>query len=146
VTDRTRVAITAAIALVLGVTAYLDAIDLDPPGALDVVWRIWRVASFALAIFGVFLVYRWWALLAAIAPVAVWACIYNLTDLIAPQSDSEWDFSDHPLLYCLYTVVAVFLQGALLAVGLLLRFGWERAGSHRRARAGPSGEAAAGSS
>jgi hypothetical protein len=56
---------------------------------------------YGLAIVGVFLVYRWWALLPAIAPVAAIIYLHNMTDYVAPWREEPigpTSFSDEPVL------------------------------------------------
>lgn len=134
-TDRTRVAVTLATALMLGASAYGHAYDLNLPGALGDVWssRYWNVAIYGLAILGVFFVYRWWALLPAIAPVAVPVYLYNLTDYV-PRWHSE---PIGPGFYLLFMIAALVLYAAILSLGLLLRAAWEWVRPRRREGALP---------
>lgn len=132
-TDRGRIAITAATALLLGAFRYGHAFDISPPGLLGDVWygSVLGPLVYALAIVGVFLVYRWWALLPAIAPVAVNVYLYNLTDYVSPwHEDSGPTLSDAPASVIL-VIFAIGLQALVLAIGLLLRWGWERIRSDR---------------
>jgi hypothetical protein len=131
VTDRARIAITVAIAVALGASTYGHAVDINPSGLLGVLWNASYGVLFLLSIFGVFLVYRWWALLPAIAPSAVTVYVYNFTDSYRHWSDSEWGFSDDPVLYVLYVIGAALIGAAILSVGLLLRAGWEKLSARR---------------
>jgi hypothetical protein len=93
----------------------------------------------ALAVFGVFLVYRWWALLPAIAPAVVTVYLYNFTDSYHRWSDAEWGFSDSPVLYVVFVIAGILLVAAILSAGLLLRAAWEKLSARRRYRpAAPS--------
>jgi hypothetical protein len=134
-TNRSRVAITLATALMLGADAYGHAFDISLPGALQGIWDHSNWVIDGLAILGVFLVYRWWALLPAIAPAAVLVYIQNMTDYVEPWHGDAIDpirFSDQPVLYVLVVIVGIALQVAVLSVGLLLRAAWERVRSGRR--------------
>ncbi len=83
-TDRSRAAITLATALPLGAFAYGRAFD-SPPVVLGDIWDHggW-VVIYGLSVLGVFFVYRWWALLPAIAPIAVTVYIHTMTDYVDP--------------------------------------------------------------
>jgi hypothetical protein len=134
ITDHFRMAISMVTALALGVSTYASAIAISSSGILGNVWQIVEVILFGLAAFGVFLVYRWWALLPAIVPVAVHVFLQNATDVVPPQSDSEWRFGDQPFVYILWVILAVIVQAASLAIGLLLRAIWEWCRSRRTER------------
>lgn len=82
--NRFRVAIMLATALMLGAEAYGHAFDISPPGALQDIWDHSGWVTYGLAVLGVFLIYRWWALLPAIAPVAVIVYLHNMTDYVPP--------------------------------------------------------------
>jgi hypothetical protein len=134
-TNRSRVAITLATALVLGASTYGYAFDISLPGVLQDIWDHSNWMIDGLAILGVFLVYRWWALLPAIAPAAVIVYLQNMTDYVEPwhgDAIGTFDFSDQPVLYVLVVIVGIALQAAVLSVGLLLRAAWERVRSGRR--------------
>jgi hypothetical protein len=134
-TNRSRVAITLATALVLGADAYGHAFDISLPGALQGIWEHSNWVIDGLAILSAFLVYRWWALLPAIAPAAVIVYLQSMTDYVEPwhgDAIGTFDFSDQPVLYVLVVIVGIALQGAVLSVGLLLRAAWERVRSGRR--------------
>lgn len=126
-TNRSRVAIVLATALALGASAYGHAFAIHPPGVLADLWESsWLL--YGLAIVGVFLVYRWWALLPAIAPVAAIVYLHNMTDYVAPWREEPigpTSFSDEPVLYVLFAVIGILLEAAILAAGLLLRAAWE---------------------
>jgi hypothetical protein len=129
-TNRSRVGITVATALVLGASAYGHAFDISLPGVLQNIWDQSNWAIYGLAILGVFLVYRWWALLPAIAPAAVIVYLHNMTDYVEPwrgDAIGHFGFSDQPVLYVLFVICGIALQAAVLSVGLLLRAAWERA-------------------
>lgn len=133
-TNRWRIAITLATALLLGAFRYGHAFDIDPPGVLGDVWygSILGPLLYGTAIFGVFLVYRWWALLPALAPVAVSIYLYDLTDYVSPwHEESAPNFSEG-LGSIVFVILAVAIQAAVLALGLLLRWAWERRAGRRR--------------
>jgi hypothetical protein len=123
-TARSRVAITVAIALLLGASTYGHAFDIDPPGVLSYLWHEGEWITFGLAILGVFLVFRWWALLPAIAPVAVTVYLHSMTDYVPPWHEESYDTFSNPL-FVLLVIGGILLQAAFLAVGLLLRAIWE---------------------
>lgn len=133
-TNRSRVAVTVATALVLGASAYLDAVDASLPGVVQDIWDHGSWMIDGLAIIGVFLVYRWWALLPAIAPAAVMIYLQSMTDYVEPwhgDAIGTIDFSGQPVLYVLLAIVGTALRAAVLSVGLLLRRAWERVRSER---------------
>ncbi len=138
-TDRSRVAITVVTTLALGAFTYGHAFAVSPPGVLRDVWEgSWAI--YGLAILGVFLVYRWWALLPAIAPAAVTVYLYNMTDYVAPwreESIGPTSFSDEPVLYVMLVIVGVLLEAAVLSIGLLLRAAWEWVRSGERGSSSP---------
>jgi hypothetical protein len=82
---------------------------------------------YALAAFGVFLVYRWWALLPAAVPVVITVYLHTMTDY-APlwREESVGPSPDQPALYILFVIVAILLQALGLSAGLLMRAIWER--------------------
>jgi hypothetical protein len=131
ITDRLRVAIVVATALLLGASTYAQASGLDWPGA-DLIVS-------ALAVLGVFLVYRWWALFAAVAPALVVICLYAFTDYSSHEREDlvEAILADNPLLFLLLMAFGAFMQAVFLAVGLLLRWWWEQVRERRRRRALP---------
>ncbi len=127
-TDRSRVAITLATTLALGASTYGHAYDISLPGFLGDIWDDSNWLIYGLVVFGVFLVYRWWALLPAIAPVAVSIYLYNMTDYVPPwreESIGPSHFSDQPALYLLFVIAGVVVNAAVFSVGLLLRAAWE---------------------
>lgn len=128
VTKRLRIGITVVTALLLGAFRYGHAFDIDPPGVLGDIWYGSALGPllYGAAIFGVFLVNRWWALLPAIVPVAVNIYLYNLTDYVSPWHEEPIPtLSDEPASIVL-VLLAVAIQAAILALGLLLRWAWER--------------------
>ncbi len=134
-TNRSRAAITLATALVLGASTYGYAFDISLPGVLQNIWDNSNWVIYGLAVLGVFLVYRWWALLPAIAPAAVIFYLHNMTDYVSPwrvEPIGPSSFSDQPALYVLFVLVGIALQAAFLSVGLLLRAAWEWVHSRRR--------------
>jgi hypothetical protein len=131
-TDRSRVAVTLATALVLGASAYANAFAISLPGALQAVWDKSNWIIYGLALFGVFLVYRWWALLPAIVPVAVILYLHNVTDYVSPWREESPGSPDQPVLYVLLVIGGIVMRAAVLSVGLLLRAAWEWARSRHR--------------
>jgi hypothetical protein len=131
-TDRSRVAITLATALALGAFAYGSAYAIRPPGALGDIWHSSGWVVYGLAIVGVFFVYRWWALLPAIAPIAVTAYINTMTDYVYPWRSESIGSPNEPVGYVFLLLLAIFLHAAFLALGLLLRAAWESVRSKRR--------------
>src|SRR3954449_9567874 len=87
-TDRSRTATTMAVALLLGGFTYGHAFDISPPGIMSDIWygSVFGWVVFGLALLGVFLVYRWWALLAALAPALVMIILHQ-TDYVSPWED-----------------------------------------------------------
>jgi len=133
-TDRSRIAITVVTTLALGASTYGHAFEVDPPGVLRDIWYgDLEAILFGLAIFGVFLVYRWWALLPAIAPAAVTVYLHHMTDYVYPfHEDFYENFSANPLLLVLFAIVWIGLLAAILSIGLLLRALWEAVRARRR--------------
>lgn len=132
--NRFRVALMLGTALMLGADAYGHAFDISPPGALQGIWDHSNLVIYGLAVLGVFLIYRWWALLLAIAPVAVIVYLHNMTDYVPPWREEPVGpsgFSDQPVLYVLFVLAGIALQAAFLSVGLLLRAAWEWVHSRR---------------
>jgi hypothetical protein len=123
-TNRSRLAITLATALALGAFAYGSAFDIHLPGVLQDIWDISEWAVYGLAIVGVFFVYRWWALLPAIAPVAVTVFLYTMTDYV-PRYFEDEGVPTSPW-FLLLVVVGICMEAAFLSIGLLLRAAWER--------------------
>lgn len=119
-----RVGVTLATALVLGASTYGHAFEVSPPGVLYDLWHDGEWIVFVLAIFGVFFVYRWWALLPAIAPVAVTVYLHSMTDYVSPWHEESYEVGFDPLL-ALLVVGAILLHAAFLSIGLLLRTLWE---------------------
>ncbi len=139
-TGRSRAAITAGTALVLGASTYGQAFGFNPPDVLQGIWDVSGWVIYGLAVLGVFLVYRWWALLPAVAPAAVTVYLHNMTDYVAPWREEPVgpsSFSDQPVLYVLFVMVAIALGAAVLSVGLLLRATWEWIRSEDRGSSSP---------
>lgn len=141
-TNRSRVAITLATALVLGAYTYGSAFEISLPGVLQGIWNHGNWVTYGLAILGVFLVYRWWALLPAIAPAVVIFYLDNMTDYVEPWRGDAIGHLDsgQPGLYVLVAIVGTVLQAVILSVGLLLRATWEkvRPGPPRGSLPGPA--------
>ncbi|HEV2790277.1 MAG TPA: hypothetical protein VGV69_03145 [Solirubrobacterales bacterium] len=135
--DRTRIAIVVATALLLGANAYGHAFEVDPPGVLYDLWYgSFEAIVYGLAVFAVFLAYRWWALLPAIAPMAVTVYLHELTDYSYPFHEDFYEgLSGRPLLV-LYVLFAIAATATFLSIGLLLRRLCEMARSRWRGRPG----------
>jgi hypothetical protein len=131
-TDRSRVAITLATALALGASTYGHAFAISPPGVLQDIWDGSGWMLYGLAVVGVFLVYRWWALLPAIAPVAVTIYLHSMTDYVSPWPEDE-NISLSPWFFLL-VIAGIVIQAAILSIGLLLRAVWESVRTTRRRR------------
>jgi hypothetical protein len=128
-TDRSRVAITLATALALGAFAYGSAFDIHLPGVLQDIWDRSGLAVYGLAIVGVFLVYRWWALLPAIIPIAIMIYLYTMTNYVPRFEDQGVPASPW---FLLLAIVGIGVHAAVLSIGLLLRAVWESVRSRRR--------------
>ncbi len=127
-TGRSRAAIVLTTAFVLGVSTYGRGFGFGPPGVLQYIWDVNQWTIYGLAVLGVFLVYRWWALLPAIAPAAVTVYLYNMTDHVPlwnQDPTGPTSFSDDPVLYVMFVAGGILLEAAVLSVGLLLRATWE---------------------
>jgi hypothetical protein len=135
--NRGRVAATVATALLLGAFSYANSFDLHLTGTLGSLWShaSWLVV-YGLAIIAVFLVYRWWALLPALAPAAVGVYLYSLTDYEPPWRD-EYAGGFSGAAYVLLVILGIVLQAAMLSIGLLLRAGWEKFSARRSSPAAP---------
>lgn len=121
-TTRTRVTITVASALALGVTHYGSTWTAGDPGLTRDIWGWSVAAAYVLAIVGVFLVDRWWALLPALAPLAAGLYIDLGTGYVSP-----WREEMVPTTTGGYVVLAALglgLQAAVLSIGFLPRRVW----------------------
>jgi hypothetical protein len=124
--NRARMVITAATTLLLGAFAYGNSFDLHLTGTLGYLWpNIAGWIVYGLAILAVFLVYRWWALLPALAPSAVGFYLYSLTDYEPPWRD-EYAGGFSGASWVFLVILGIVFQAALLSIGLLLRAGWEK--------------------
>jgi hypothetical protein len=135
-TTRTRVAITVASALALAVTHYGNAWTVGDPGLGRDLWGWSVLAAYVLAIVGVFLVDRWWALLPAVAPLAASFYLYNFTDYVYPWESES--ISVNGGLGIVLIVLAIGFQAAVLSIGFLPRRVWDvgrRIRVNRRGRA-----------
>lgn len=121
-TTRTRLGITLASTLALAVTQYGQAMNIANPGLERDIWDWSVLAAYALALIGVALVNRWWALLPAAVPMAVNYYLYNFTDYSTPW-DSE---SIHVtgLVAVVLVIFAIAVQAGFLSLGFLLRRAW----------------------
>ena len=126
--DRARVAITLGTTTLLGADTYVRVLH---PGFLG-------AAGFAvpwgLALIGVFVVYRWWALLPAVVVPVVYGYAYNYTSHVDRWA-SESVTLGSPVANAL---VGIAICLVIFAIPLLLRFVWEsfRSRSHGSVSAG----------
>lgn len=110
------VAISAVTAVMLGLFAYANAYSWKVPDA----WTgapAW-IGVYLFAIAGVFVAGRWWALLPAIAPVAVNFYVHEFTRYEPPWREEGVGLSAG-VAFLLFLAVAI--DAAILSVGLLLR-------------------------
>lgn len=119
-----------ATALLLGTSAYLRAANLGGTGTahdfLDTIeWMIYGVA-----IASVFWVFRWWALVSALAPIAVTVYLHSMSNYVSPWGEDEAVSTAPQFLILL--IMAAAVQVAVLSLGLLLRAFWEAFRSRRR--------------
>jgi hypothetical protein len=121
-TTRIRVAITVASAVALGVAHYGSAWTAGDPGLGRDLWGWSVLAAYALAIVGVFLVDRWWALLPALAPLAAGFYLYNFTDYVYPWESESIAVTGPAGIVLL--VLAIGYQVAILSIGFLPRRAW----------------------
>jgi len=121
-TTRTRFGITLASALALGVASYGQAMSIATPGLERQIWDWSVLAAYALALVGVALVNRWWALLPALVPMAVKNFLYNFTDYSTPWESESIHLPVILGLVLLVLVIAV--QAGFLSLGFLLRRAW----------------------
>lgn len=121
-TTRTRFGITLASALALAVTHYGQAMNIATPGLERQIWDWSVLAAYALALVGVALVNRWWALLPAVVPMAVNYYLYNFTDYSTPWDSESIQVTGLVGLILLIFVIAV--QAGFLSLGFLLRRAW----------------------
>jgi hypothetical protein len=128
---RTRVAITLAVALGLAVTGLGRAWSVADPGLERDIWSWSTLAVEALAIVGVFLVDRWWALLPAVVPTAVTFYLYNFTAYSTPWDSESIGSPSEPVAYAVLLLIAIALHAAVLSIGFLPRRVW---GGGRRLR------------
>jgi hypothetical protein len=121
-TTHTRIGITLASALAIGVTSYGRTLTSVSFGTEHEIWGWAVLTAYAFALIAVALIDRWWALLPAVVPMAVSFYIYNLTDFTTPW-ESE---SLHPTTAAWFFLVpvAIALQAAFLSLGFLLRRIW----------------------
>jgi hypothetical protein len=123
-TTRTRIAITLASALVLGVAHYGSAMTVATPGSARDFWDVGVVVAYAIAILAVCLVDRWWALLPAAAPTAVAFYLYNFTDYSTPWDSESIGNPSQPVFYVFLLLLGIAIQAAMISVGFLPRRIW----------------------
>lgn len=84
-----RVAITCVASLLIGTSAYGNALDIDQPWILDSIrYSTW--AFFAVPLLTVALVNRWWALSIAFVPFAVESVLHSATDYVYPYHEDPY--------------------------------------------------------
>lgn len=125
--NKTRAAITLATALALGAVTYGGMLHSNG------VWGVSNSVVHLLAVVGVFVVYRWWALLPALVPSLVGVYVRDFTDYVEPTQRLTLDLSG-PFWFVTLIALAILIQAAILAVGLLARALWERRDTKRRSR------------
>lgn len=123
-TTRTRIGVTLFSALALGVAQYGNAWSVGAPGSERDIWHWSLLAAYALAVIGVSLVDRWWALLPAVAPVAVTFYLYNLTSYSTPWDSESIGNPSEPVFYAVLLLLGIALQAAVLSIGFLPRRAW----------------------
>ena len=121
---RTRIAITVAAALALGVTHYGSVLTDGDPGLVSQVWNWSFIAAYVLAIVAVFFVDRWWALLPAFAPLVTGLYIELGTNYVSPWAGEEIRASLDGG-YIVLAALGVGLQVAFLSIGFLPRRVWD---------------------
>ena len=123
-TTRIRFGITLASTLALGVAHYGQAMSIETPAHGQGLWGWGILAATALAIVGVALVDRWWALLPAAVPSAVSFYLYHLTNYSTPWDSESIGNPSEPVFYVFLLLLGIALQAAVLALGFLLRRAW----------------------
>jgi hypothetical protein len=113
--NRTRVAITLGTTAILSVDIYVRVWHPDLFGAVGM------ALPWALALVGVFVVYRWWALLPAIAVPVVYGYAYNYTSYHDRWASESVTFGS-PVANALVDIVICLV---VFAVPLALRSLWE---------------------
>jgi len=126
-TTRTRIAITIASAAALAVTDYGQAMSVTDFGLQRDLWSWGTLAATGLAVIGVSLVNRWWALLPAAVPSAVIFYLYSFTDYSTPWDSEGLIFPGQPIFYLVVLLFVVGFYAAVLSIGFLPRLVW-RAG------------------
>ena len=113
--DRARVAITLGTTTLLGADTYVRVLHPDFLGAagFEVPW--------GLALIGVFVVYRWWALLPAVVVPVVYGYAYNYTSHVDRWASESFTFGS-PVANALVGIAVCLV---IFAIPLLLRSVWE---------------------
>jgi hypothetical protein len=126
--DRARVEITLGTTALLGADTYVRVFHPHFLGVagLAVPW--------GLALVGVFVVYRWWALLPALVVPVVYGYTYNYTSYVDRWASESVTFGS-PVANA---VVGIAVCLVIFAIPLLLRSAWEsfRSRSHGRISTG----------
>ncbi|HEX5929434.1 MAG TPA: hypothetical protein VFY48_08575 [Solirubrobacterales bacterium] len=136
ISNRVRIAITAATALAFGVQTYADAREVALLGIPVEIWQssALKLALLVLPVLGVFLVNRWWAVLPALVPTAVMAWLYATgydppwsggDAFGTPWEEDPFESPEAALLWAVLASLAVSIQAAILSLGLLPRAGWK---------------------
>lgn len=122
--DRTRVGITLGTTILLGAATYVRVLHPHFLGAVGI------ALPWALAFAGVFVVYRWWALLPALVVPFVYGYAYNYTSHVDRWASESVTFGS-PVANALVGVAVCLL---IFAIPLLLRSFWESFRSRTRGR------------
>jgi hypothetical protein len=126
--DRARVAITLGTTTLLGADTYVRVFHPDFLGAAGV------AVLWGLALVGVFVVYRWWALLPALVVPVFYGYAYNYTSHVDRWASESVTFGS-PVANGLATTAFCLV---IFAIPLLLRSVWElfRSRPHGRVSTG----------
>lgn len=119
-----RIAIVAVAALALAVTDYGQAMNITKEGLQRELWDWGTLAAYVLAVVGVCLVDRWWALLPAAAPIAVTFYLYNFTGYSTPWDSESLGSPSEPVSYAMLLLFSIALHAAFLSIGFLPRRVW----------------------
>jgi hypothetical protein len=125
--DRARVAITLGTTTLLGAETYVRVFHPHFLGALG------SAVPWGLALVGVFVVYRWWALLPALVVPVVHGYAYNYTSHVDRWASESVTFGS-PVADGLVGIAVCLV---IFAIPLLLRFLWESFRSQPHERVSP---------
>lgn len=105
---RLRIGITVATAVLLGAYTCVTSTDVLLPGALDGIVNsgVFGGVAWGLALLGAFLVYRWWALLPALAPIAVLVFDRNFVGHDIPLREDIFQLSAYnPVFFSVVVII-----------------------------------------